>query len=93
MQKDLAELKDTFLRSDYPQRLVEKYIKLAISKVKTPCLMAQQKKLYLGINYFNEKSEFFSKQLARIVSKYLGFVKIIPFFKKGKSLLSLFSKK
>ena len=91
--KDIEELRDSFLRSDYPQWIVNKYINIALNKTKNLIPTVPQRKLYLGIRYHNQRSEQFSKTISRIISKHLGFIKIIPFFKKGKTLISLFSRK
>ena len=48
---------------------------------------------YFGFEYINDSSELFVKNITKLISKYFGYIKCIPYFKKGRNLLSYFSSK
>jgi hypothetical protein len=55
--------------------------------------MASPKIVYVGIKYYNDKSVKFAQRLAKMINKYNGAVKVVPYFKTGRKLLSYFSAK
>ena len=55
--------------------------------------LASQKIIYFGIKYYNNKSVTFAQRIAKIINKYNGAVKVVPYYKTGRKLLSYFSAK
>ena len=52
-----------------------------------------RKQIYFGFQYVNESSSKFVQNISKLVSKNFSFLKCIPYFKKGRNLLSIFSSK
>ena len=55
--------------------------------------MFQKKQIYFGFQYINESSVKFVKNVSNLISKNFNFIKCVPYFKKGRNLLSYFSPK
>jgi hypothetical protein len=91
LTKDLEELKMSFIRSNYPVNLLNRLFVERPERRKVP--MASPKIVYFGIKYYNDKSVKFAQRLAKIINKYNGAVKVVPYFKTGRKLLSYFSAK
>jgi len=49
--------------------------------------------LYFGFQYVNESSNKFVKNVSNLISKYFPFLNCVPYFKKGRNLISYFSSK
>ena len=91
LKKDLEELKMSFIRSNYPLNLLNR---LFVERPERPKVsIASPKIVYVGIKYYNDKSVKFAQRLAKIINKYNGAVKVVPYFKTGRKLLSYFSAK
>jgi hypothetical protein len=91
LTKDLEELKMSFIRSNYPVNLLNRLFMERPERRKVP--MDSPKIVYFGIKYYNDKSVKFSQLLAKTINKYNGAVKVVPYFKTGRKLLSYFSAK
>ena len=82
----MEELIISFIRSNYPITLLNR---LFLEKPDRPKLsLASSKIVYLGIKYFNNKSVNFAQRLAKIISKYNGTIKVVPYYKTGRKLIS-----
>ena len=91
LKKDLEQLRMSFIRSSYPINLLNR---LFSDKPERPKLsLASQKIIYFGIKYYNNISVKFTQRLAKIINKYNGAVKVVPYYKTGRKLLSYFSAK
>ena len=53
----------------------------------------KKKQIYFGFQYINESSEKFVQNISKLISKHFIFLKCIPYFKKGRNLLSFFLQK
>ena len=96
LNKDLQDLKISFLNSNYPHNVIEKFVKQALtktSKTKNSTPTVLQEKIFLGFNFYNSNSEKFAKKISGIIKKHFGFIKVVPYFKKHKNLLAFFSNK
>ena len=51
------------------------------------------KQIYFGFQYINELSVKFVQNISNLISKSFNFIKCIPYFIKGRNLLSYFSPK
>ena len=94
-RNDLSKLKDSFLWSGYPNFIIEKYFNLySHSKFQySENFNVPKEPFYFGFEYINDSSELFVKNITKLISKYFGYIKCIPYFKKGRNLLSYFSSK
>jgi hypothetical protein len=81
----------SFIRSNYPANLLNRLFVERSERRKVP--MASPKIVYFGIKYYNDKSVKFAQRLAKIINKYNGALKVVPYFKTGRKLLSYFSAK
>ena len=91
LKKDMEELRMSFIKINYPINLLNR---LFSEKLERPKLsLAPQKIIYFGIKYYNNKSVKFAQRLAKIINNYNGAVKIVPYYKTGRKLLSYFSAK
>ena len=54
-----------------------------------------RKQIYFGVQYksINESSVKFVQNISKLISKIFNYIKCIPYFKKGRNLLSYFSSK
>ena len=88
LKKDLEELKMSFIRSNYPINLLNR---LFSEKPERPKLsLAPQKIIYFGIKYYNIKSVKFALRLAKIINKYNGAVKVVPYYKNRSKVTFIF---
>ena len=67
-------------------KLVTKCINKALYKKESHLYEVENKKLYVRIEYFNEKSMSFAWKISNIIGKYFGSIKIIPYLKKYRTL-------
>ena len=93
LHRDIAELKNSLYRSGYPFKIVENTIFRALNKKPLKNLIAERQKLYLGIQFVNNKSVEFSRKLSKTIQKYFGFIEISTYYRKEKPLLAYFSSK
>ena len=88
LKNDLEELRMSFIESNYPINLLHR---LFLEKLEKPKLsLAPQKIIYFGIKYFNNKLVKFAQRLAKIINNNNGAVKVVPYYKTGRNLLSYF---
>ena len=94
-KRDLQQLKQSFLWSGYPNYIIEKFVSFALKPkhLKGSVLDVPRRQVYFGFQYINESSGRFVQDVSKLISKNFGFIKCIPYFKKGRNLLSYFSSK
>ena len=94
---NLKQLKESFVWSGYPNYIIEKYFKITIKQkpknLLNSVLDVPKKQIYFGFQYINESSVKFVQNVSNLISKNFNFIKCIPYFKKGRNLLSYFSPK
>ena len=84
----MDELRISFIRSNYLKNLLNR---LLLEKPDRPKLfLATHKIVYLRIKYFNNKSVTFAQRLAKIINKYNGTIKVVPYYKTGRKLILYF---
>ena len=95
LDRDLKQLKESFLWSGYPNFIIEKVFKIAINQkpkhFQNSCFDIPKKQIYFGFQYINESSVKFVQNVSNLISKNFNFIKCVPYFKKGRNLLSYFS--
>ncbi len=91
---EIENLKNIFLNSNYPIKILNNEINSFFSSNKSKNFMGpNSKKIYLGLNYLGEKTETFANKIKNLCEKGLpGSVKVEVYFRKNSSLLSNFSK-
>ena len=88
LKKDMEELKMSFIRCNYPINLLNRLF--AVKPNRPKLSLASQNIVYVGIKYYNNKSVKFAQRLAKIIYKYYEVVKVVPYYKTGRKLLSYF---
>lgn len=92
-EKDMQELKLSFIRSNYPIGLLNKFFNIKkISEIYKKS-MVSQKTFYFGINFFNNRSINFANNISKRISNSFGYIRAVPFYASGRKLLSYFSNK
>jgi hypothetical protein len=92
LNKDMQELKLSFIRSHYPIKLLNKLFCFK-PRDHEQTLSIEQNLIYFGLKFYNNKSEKFGKRISNTIQKTIGRVRIIPYFPCGRKLLSYFSSK
>ena len=81
--RDLKQLKDSFLWSGYPCNTIEKYFNIYErennSKLQN-LLNVPRKQIYFGFQYINESSENFVQNISKLISKNFSFTKMYSIF-------------
>ena len=95
---EIKYLRDSFLWSDYPQYIVDKYLKIFTNQINNINLVNKSynvkgKPMYIGFDFKGPETIKFAKNICKLIQKYFGFIKCIPYYKKSKTLLSYFSSK
>jgi hypothetical protein len=90
--KDIDELKLSFIRSKYPISIVERFFSNTLFK-KPQIQSVSHKIIYFGINFFNNQSIRFAKNISKSIGKYFSFIKPTPYYSSGRKLISFFSSK
>ena len=96
LQDDLLQLKLIFLNSHYPLKVVEKALherySLLIQKKDT--IYPEQKVINFGFTYNNFSISKFSNKILKVSKKFLpGCVKVRNYYRRAKTILSMFSRK
>ena len=84
----MEQLRLSLIRSNYPINLLNRLISEKPNYPKFS--LSPQKIVYVGIKYYNNKSVKFAQRLAKIISKYLGLIKFILYFKTFVSYFQSF---
>ena len=82
--------------SGYPCNTIDKYFNIFLKENNRNLQNLSnvpRKQIYFGFQYINESSEKFVQNISKLISKNFSFVKCIPYFKKGRNLLSFFLQK
>ena len=86
--KDLKQLKESFLWSGYPNYIIDKYLNIFIKRkrdnLQNCSLDVPQKQVYFGFQYINKSSVKFVQNISKLISKYFNYIKCIPYFTKGR---------
>ena len=96
LNKDLKQLKESFLWSGYSNYIIDKYVNICLKKrenLQKCSLDVPRKQIYFGFQYINESSVKFVQNISKLFSKNFNYIKCIPYFKKGRTLLLYFSSK
>ena len=97
LNKDLKQLKESILWSGYPNSIIDKYLNICIKQkrenLQKCSLDVPRKQIYFGFQYINESSAKFVQNISKLISTNFNYIKCIPYFKKGRKLLSYFSSK
>ena len=83
--------------SGYPNYIIDKYFNISIKqkqkKLNNYFIDVPRKQFYFGFQYINESSVKLVQNISKLISRNFTYFKCIPYFKKGRNLLSNFSSK
>ena len=95
LDRDLNQLKRKLCMEWLSKFIIEKCFKIAIKQkpklFQNSGLDVPKKQIYFGFQYNIESSVKFVQNVSNLISKNFNFIKCVPYFKKGRNLLSYFS--
>ena len=86
--KDLKQLKESFLWSGYPTYIIDKHFNICIKQKRTNLqncsLNVPRKQIYFGFQYINKSSVQFVQNISKLISKNFNYIKVYFVLQKRK---------
>ena len=100
---DIALLRESFINSGYPVKILDKHMKRAIKSFEksilfkynafTPPSSSTTKQCFVGFYYNSFQTELFSQKIRKLIKHVYPQIKMTIFYKHGTNLISMFSSK